>query len=349
MKVLETGRLTLRGFREGDLDDVHEYAGRADNVTYMDFGPNDREQTKAFIDRSIRGAAEDPALNMQYAAVSKGSGKVIGSCSLRLYRGDEAEVGWIVNADYWRDGYGSEMGAAMLGHGFGELRLRRIFARCDSENVGSYRLMEKIGMRREGLFIEARPPHKLSDRSYGDELNYAILRDEWEAKNEAASYGALPVSFGGHIEVPELCDGTVRLVCTGKGQEDRERKLVPDYKFAICVRGEKVGNVALRIGYTESLYYAGQIGYDVDEAHRGIGYAGRACRLLPSVAKAHGMGRLLITNDHGNHASRRVCEKLGARHLRLARIPEWHALYGFGRRFSNIYEWDICDAVTSHV
>jgi len=69
------------------------------------------------------------------------------------------------------------------------------------------------------------------------------------------------------------------------------------------------------------------------------GYAGLACRLVLPVARAHEMKVLLITNDHANKASRRVCEKLGARLVRTARLPEWHDLYKDGRRFSNIFEW----------
>jgi len=45
-----------------------------------------------------------------------------------------------------------------------------IGTRCDVENIGSYRVMEKLGMRREGLFIEGRPAHKFSGKKYGDEL-----------------------------------------------------------------------------------------------------------------------------------------------------------------------------------
>ena len=100
----------------------------------------------------------------------------------------------------------------------------------------------------------------------------------------------------------------------------------------------------MRIGYGgglkgDNLYYGGHIGYGIDEKHRGNGYAVRACQLLLSVAKAHGMTKLLITNDVSNNASRRVCEKLGARFLREAHLPEWSDLYKEGQRFSNIFEW----------
>ena len=105
--------------------------------------------------------------------------------------------------------------------------------------------------------------------------------------------------------------------------------------------GETIGKTNLRVGYTEGLYYGGNIGYMVDQAQRGNGYAVRACRLLARVARAHGMTKLLITNRHDNAASMRVCEKLGARLLRVAPTPAWHDLYQKGDRFGNIYEWRI--------
>ena len=239
------------------------------------------------------------------------------------------------------------MGQILLRFGFDELNLHRIVAHCDAENYGSYRVMEKIGMRREGLFLEGRPANKLSDKKYGDELSYAILKDEWDTGKEIAYYNALPVVFDDFIKLPELSDGVIHLVCTSKRPAIPEKKYVPAYDFAICKGSEKVGEINLRIGYagfgpdSSSLYYSGQIGYNIDEKHRGNGYAGRACRLLTSVAKAHCMTKLLITNNVTNTASRRVCEKLGARLVRVARLPEWHDLYKDGRRFLNIFEWSV--------
>ena len=127
---------------------------------------------------------------------------------------------------------------------------------------------------------------------------------------------------------------------------ETERLILP-YDFAICKDSEKIGEINLRVGYggfgpdESSLYYGGQIGYGVDENHRGNGYAVRACRLLLPVAKAHDMTKLLITNHIGNDASRRVCEKLGLRLVRTIRLPEWHDLYKEGQRYINIFEWSI--------
>ena len=342
MKTIETERLILRKFTEDDFAAVHSYAACLENVVYMPFGPNREEDTRSFINNSIVSAEADAVTNYQFAAILKETGKLIGGCGygLRL-SGDEAEAGWILHRDYWKRGFGAEMGEALLKFGFEELKLHRITAHCDAENTGSYRIMEKIGMRREGLFIEARPANKLSDKKYGDELCYAILKDEWETRREIEYYNSLPCVFEGFIDLPELSDGEIFLVCEKKSPGNIEKNLVPAYHFAICRNSERIGEIALRIGYSERLYFGGQIGYNVDEGHRGRSYAGRACRLIIPVAKAHGMKKLIITNNPENAASVRVCEKLGARLIRAARLPEGHDLRAMGRVFQNIFEWDI--------
>lgn len=66
---------------------------------------------------------------------------------------------------------------ALIGQGFGQGGLHRIFARCTARNSASYRLMERVGMRREAHFRE----HVLVRGVWDDELIYALLEDEWAA------------------------------------------------------------------------------------------------------------------------------------------------------------------------
>ena len=145
---------------------------------------------------------------------------------------------------------------------------------------------------------------------------------EQEIQKEIAYYNSLPCVFEGFLDLPPLSDGELTLACVEKQEAIPEKKYVPGYLFYVCKGDEKIGDVQLRIGYTDGLYYGGQVGYNIDAAYRGNGYAGRACRLLVPVAKAHGMQKLLITNNHTNTASMRVCEKLGANLLRVAALPQ---------------------------
>lgn len=164
---------------------------------------------------------------------------------------------------------------------------------------------------------------------------------QWKIQQEIAYYNSLPVVFDGFIDIPDLTDGEIELACIGKKPAIPEKKWVPAYEFEIRLDNSRVGEINLRIGYTDSLYYGGQIGYGVDEQHRGHGYAEKACRLLVPVIRAHEMKKVLITNNHTNIASRRTCEKLGAKLIRIAPLPEWHDLYKKGERYANIFEWSI--------
>ena len=179
MKVLGTRRLILRKFKEDDFSAVHSYASCAENILYLAWGPNSEKETREFISRSIANAEKKPICNYEYAVVIKETDTLIGGCGISP-SGDKASLGWCLHRDYWKKGYCTELGTALLKFGFEELNLRRIIAVCHVENIGSYRVMEKIGMRREGLFLEDHSPKKLSDEKYGDKLLYAILKHEWE-------------------------------------------------------------------------------------------------------------------------------------------------------------------------
>ncbi len=335
MTQLETARLILRKWQQSDLQAVHAYASDLENVRYMQFGPNAIEETQSFLDRSIAKWDADPIADYVFAVTLKQSGAVIGGCEVcKSGNADEANIGYILHRDHWKQCYGSELARELVRFGFEDLHLHRIYAFCDSENIGSYSIMENCGMRREALHLHAY--HNRGE--WRDRLIYAILAEEWDIQKEIAHYNALPIVFDGFIDVPELFDGEVRLVCVDKKPAIPEKKYVPSYIFHICKGGEVVGDIGLRIGYTDGLYYGGQIGYNVREQYRGNGYAGKACALLAPIMRAHGMNVALITNNHTNAASRRVCEKLGARLIRKARLPEWHELYKEGQRYSNIFE-----------
>jgi predicted acetyltransferase len=141
-----------------------------------------------------------------------------------------------------------------------------------------------------------------------------------------------------------LSDGVIDLALEEKDTGDPARGLVPCYHFKISPHGSgtKVGEIRLRVGSVitnPGLLTAGHIGFEVGEAYRGHGYAGRACALLEPLALAHGLRHVVLTCDPANVASRRTCEQLGAALVGIYVVPPDHPMYLKGRREVCRYLW----------
>lgn len=161
--------------------------------------------------------------------------------------------------------------------------------------------------------------------------------------DDIAYYNTMPYTFNDFMDVPKLSDGDLRLVCTHKLPAEPEKNWVPSYEFDIFWNSEKVGEIRLRIGYNEQLFFSGHIGYEIKEAHRGKDFAARAVRLIKPIVRYHNMEKLLIAVDDGNMASYRVCEKLGANHIRKALLPSWHDMHEAGHSYMHIFQLETGD------
>ena len=152
---LTTDRLILREFNENDFAAVHAYASDIENIKYMIWGPNSEDDTVEFLVECIENANKNPRKQYDFAVTLKDTGNVIGGCGIYLNDTlDEAMLGWVLHKNYWKKGYMTEAGKELVRFAFEELKLHRLYATCDAENYGSYRVMENIGMRREGHAIK---------------------------------------------------------------------------------------------------------------------------------------------------------------------------------------------------
>lgn len=337
-QTIETERLVLRQITPQDAEMMFKNWASDDDVTRYMRWPTHKtvNDTRKITTEWCEGYSSSRKYNW---GICLKDGEMIGSVGLvGIDENDsKADLGYCIGKAYWGKGYAAEAVSAVLDYMFFNVGINRIEAYHAVGNPASGRVMQKAGMTFEG---HARQKYRNRD-GFQDCDMYGITRADWEIKKEIAYYNSLPSTFDAFIDVPQLANGKTYLVCVAKKEAIPAKKYVPAYDFVICKGGEKIGHINLRIGYTDGLYYGGQIGYGVDEQYRGRGYAAEACRLLLPVATAHGMEKLLITNDHTNHASKRVCEKLGARFLRVAPLPEWHELYKEGQRFVNIFEWNL--------
>jgi RimJ/RimL family protein N-acetyltransferase len=178
---MRTERLLLRFFTDDDLDAFHDIQSREEVVRYLYWGPRSREQVRDMLERVKKLTSFDAEGHaIRVAAVLPESGALIGDISLNQVSREHAqgEIGFVIHPDHQGLGYATEACAALMNLGFGELGLHRVFGRADARNVGSGRVMERLGMRREAHLRE----NEMIKGEWTDEVVYAILASEWPAR-----------------------------------------------------------------------------------------------------------------------------------------------------------------------
>lgn len=176
--VLETPRLIIRPFRDSDFESFLAYRNDPDVARYQGWNvPYPRESALEFIaEMKIRQFI--PGEWLQLALELRETGETIGDVAIHCMKSDprQAYLGYSLAHTHWGQGYASETIRAVLNLLFGELNLHRVVAECDVENAASWRLLERIGFRREAHLLE----NIFFKGAYGSEYHYAILQREWK-------------------------------------------------------------------------------------------------------------------------------------------------------------------------
>ena len=173
---LETNRLLLRPFDISDAADVQRLAGdRAIADTTQNI-PHPYEDGVAEEWISTHGEIHESSAGMVLAITLRSTGEFIGAVGLSdMKPGHLAELGYWIGKPYWNQGYCTEAACAVVEHAFSTLGLKRIYARHLTRNAASGRVMQKIGMKREGCLRQhAQKWGKLEDVAV-----YGILMEEW--------------------------------------------------------------------------------------------------------------------------------------------------------------------------
>lgn len=177
MVRLQTTRLVLREFTPGDWQAFHAIESRPDVARYQSFAPRTIAESQTYVLEASQSALEQPRLTFDLAVVLTAEDRLIGRCGLSITDPDlrEAVLWYTLHPDEWGRGYTTEAARAMVSFGFRELGLHRIWADCDPANIASWRVLDKLGMRREGHLHE----NAWIKGDWVDSFIYAILDREW--------------------------------------------------------------------------------------------------------------------------------------------------------------------------
>jgi ribosomal-protein-alanine N-acetyltransferase len=166
--------VTLRPIEMRDWQRVHEWAATEASCRFQTWGPNQPEDTQQFVADALVAWAQDPIHRFVWAAEAHGPGLVgLGELTVQSDLHRRGEIGYGVHLDWWGQGYGEAIARALLQRGFDELGLHRIAATCDPRNVASDRVLQKVGMVREGTL---QGTHLLRD-GWRDSNLYALVAE----------------------------------------------------------------------------------------------------------------------------------------------------------------------------
>lgn len=174
---LATKRLTLRELRFEDAHAIAMRAGDRDVARYLIAVPTPYPVALAarWITARVAWWAQGRGITL---AISRKEhpDELIGTVSLRRYARDRrAELGYWLGTDAWGHGFATEAADALVGFGFREMSLARIYAQVIAGNDASCRVLEKLGMLNEGV----RRKHLRKGKRLHDVVLYGLLRDEW--------------------------------------------------------------------------------------------------------------------------------------------------------------------------
>ncbi|MFI2371630.1 GNAT family N-acetyltransferase [Streptomyces sp. NPDC018833] len=158
-----------------DWPAIHSWACLAEACRYQTWGPNTEDETRDFVESAVKAWSDSP--QRQFSYVARLGRDVVGMGVLHV-RSDiqrQAEISYGVHPRVWGQGIGTQIGRQLLAFGFGELGLHRIYGTCDPRNLGSARVLAKLGMTHEGRLRHT----QLIRDGWRDSLIFSILEEEW--------------------------------------------------------------------------------------------------------------------------------------------------------------------------
>ena len=171
---IETERLILRKITKQDVPDMYAYCSDPEVTRFVTWNPHQSlADTEAFVLNNYKKKSLAP-WGMEY----KKTGKIIGTVDLASWNPthQSAEIAYCIHQGYWGCGLTTEAAKSVIAFGFSNMDLIRIQARCFVANIGSERVMEKLGMTFEGIIRKG----MLVKGKHEDLKLYSILKEEFE-------------------------------------------------------------------------------------------------------------------------------------------------------------------------
>lgn len=180
---LITERLILRRINKTDLAPFFAYLSDPIVATYQTWENYPEQRAREVIEEQATLNPGVPGRTFLFAVELKEIATIIGHVVLTVLEKDhkQAEIGFTFAREFQAKGFAREASARVLAYAFQDLSLHRVIAITDCENLSSVALLGRLGMRREGHYIQ----NIWFKGKWGDEYLYAMLNHEWKQSQDA--------------------------------------------------------------------------------------------------------------------------------------------------------------------
>lgn len=173
--AIETSRLIIRDLVIEDWRDVHSYASNPEVTEFMLWGPNNEAETKSYVNQQLEKQQTNDRTDFEFAVILKDTNQFIGGCGMYI-KELNAEIGYCFHPEYWGNGYASEASEALLRLAFEKFKVHRVYATCRPGNIGSAKVLTKIGMKKEGHLRE----HIWAKGKFHDSYLFSMLESDYK-------------------------------------------------------------------------------------------------------------------------------------------------------------------------
>ncbi|MED4015133.1 GNAT family N-acetyltransferase [Sutcliffiella cohnii] len=171
-KTISTERLVLRLFQKSDAETVAKLCNNYNiykNTLYLPY-PYSVEDALSWIERHYNNFISDKAY--EFAITDKGDGKLLGAIALSNNQPfQHGELAYWIGEEFWGNGYATEAAQAIIQFAFAEKGYHKVFARYFDSNPASGKVLQKIGMKEEGILID----HVKKENQFVDLVYYGII------------------------------------------------------------------------------------------------------------------------------------------------------------------------------
>lgn len=186
-----TNRLYIEPYKIDFTNDLYELKQLPQTHRFNYSTVPSQSEISESINDLVNYNYQKPKGKLELVIVLKETGKFIGYTGLKgndFEKDSTAEIYYTIHPDYFRKGYGTEIVIGMLKFAFFQLELHRIWAGATCENIASWKIMEKVGMRKETHWIKDRPKPGMwvegkgfeKTNQWEDGFGYAILKEEFK-------------------------------------------------------------------------------------------------------------------------------------------------------------------------